>query len=133
MLKPGGALAVWTHDLPQITLPVDAVIMKLYEDLVGPYWLPECYLVEAGYRTIPFPFEEIQPLAYAIELPWSLDDLLGYLGTWSATRRFMNVHGANPVDQIAEELTGAWGDPAEKKPTHWQLYLRVGRVGDHAR
>ncbi len=133
VLKPGGALAVWTYGLLQITPPVDAVIMKLYEDLVGPYWPPERRLVEAGYRTIPFPFEEIQPPAFDIDLAWSLDDLLGYLGTWSATRRFMNAHGANPVDQIAEELTGAWGDTAEKKSTYWQLYLRVGRVGDHAR
>ncbi len=128
VLKPGGALAVWTHDLLQITPPVDTVIMKLYEDIVGPYWLPERRLVEAGYRTIPFPFEEIQPPAFDIDLAWSLDDLLGYLGTWSATRRFMNAHGANPVDQIAEELTLAWGDAAGKKPTHWPLHLRVGRV-----
>ena len=84
--------------------------MKVYEDLVGLYWPPERYLVEAGYRTIPFPFEEIQPPAFAIELPWSLDD--GSPGTWSTTRRFMNAHGANPVDQIAEERT--WGDAADK-------------------
>ena len=51
-----------------------AVITKVYEDFVGLYWPPERYLVEAGYRTIPFPFEEIQPPAFAIELPWSLDD-----------------------------------------------------------
>lgn len=52
---------MWTYGLLQVTPPVDAVIMKLYEDLVGPYWPPERYLVEAGYRTIPFPFEEIHP------------------------------------------------------------------------
>jgi len=75
-----------------------------------------------------FPFEEIQPPAFDIHLAWSLDDLLGDLGTWSATRRFINGHGANPVDQIAEELTGAWGDAAEKKSTYGPLHLRLGHV-----
>ena len=66
--------------------------------------------------------------AFDIDLAWSLDDLLGDLGTWSATRRFINGHGANPVDQIAEELTGAWGDAAEKKSTYGPLHLRLGHV-----
>ena len=128
VLKPGGVLAVWTYGLLQITPALDAVIRHLYEDIVDAYWPPERRLVEAAYRTLPFPFDEIPPPAFAIDLPWSLDDLLGYLGTWSATQRFMKTHSANPVDHIAEDLTLAWGNLAEKKTTHWQLYLRVGRV-----
>ena len=128
VLKPGGVVAAWTYALLQITPAIDRAVMRLYEYIVDPYWPPERRLVEAAYRTIPFPFEELQPPAFAIALTWSLGDLLGYLGTWSAVGRFINAHGTNPVDRIAEELTRAWGDPAERKSTHWQLHLRVGRM-----
>ncbi len=127
VLKPGGILAVWTYGLFRINPALDAVIDRFYKDIVGSYWPPERRMVEDGYRSLPFPFEEIQPPAFAMSLTWSLDDLLGYLGTWSATRRFMNTHGTDPITQIAADLANAWGDPAEKKQIHWTLPLRVGR------
>ena len=58
-----------------------------------------------------FPFEEVQPPDFDMALTWSLDDLLGYLGTWSATRRFMKTHSVNPVEQVEGELAEAWGAP----------------------
>lgn len=128
VLKPGGVLAAWTYGLPQITPALNAVIERFYQDIVGAYWPPERRLVEARYRTIPFPFDEIQSPAFAMQLLWSLDDFLGYLGTWSATRRFIQGRGTNPVDQVAEDLALAWGDPADGKTVRWQIYLRVGRL-----
>lgn len=128
VLKPGGVLAVWTYGLFQVNPALDAVIARYYEDLVGPFWPPERRLVEDRYRSLPFPFEEIQPPDFAMHLEWSLDDLVGYLGTWSATRRFIKAHDTDPVAQIAQALSSAWGDPAETKPVRWTLPLRVGRV-----
>lgn len=128
VLRPGGVVALWTYFLLEVTPAVDAVIARFYDEVVGAYWPPERRHVEARYRTIPFPFEELEPPAFAIEQTWSLGDLLGYLGTWSATGRFMQAHGVNPVEHIAEDLARAWGDAAEKKPSQWQLHLRVGRI-----
>ena len=127
VLKPGGILAVWTYGLLQINPALDAIIERLYKDIVGAYWPPERRHVEDGYRTLPFPFEALEPPFFTMSLLWTLDDLLGYLGTWSATRRFMKTHGLDPIVQIAEALTHAWGDPTELKLAQWTLPLRVGR------
>ncbi|MEO8028511.1 MAG: sugar transferase [Bryobacteraceae bacterium] len=43
------------------------------------------FLVETGYRTIEFPFRELQAPDVAISLDWTRDDLLDYVRTWSAT------------------------------------------------
>lgn len=128
VLKPGGALALWTYGLSSITPAIDAVVKKYYADIVGPYWPPERQLVDEAYRTLPFPFEELAPPTFDMTLIWSLDDLLGFLGTWSATRRFIKENGADPIDQIKGELARAWGDASRKKPTQWPLYLRVGHT-----
>ena len=39
-----------------MTPAVDALKDRVYVDLTGPYWPPERDYVDAGYRTIPFPF-----------------------------------------------------------------------------
>ena len=43
--------------------------------------------VETGYRTLPFPFDELAPPEFEMTLDWTLGELLAYLRTWSATAR----------------------------------------------
>ncbi|MFQ5572321.1 MAG: class I SAM-dependent methyltransferase [Rhodothermales bacterium] len=128
VLKPGGVLAVWTYSLMSATPAIDEVVYRYYETIVGAYWPPERRLVENAYRTIPFPFEEQQTPAFHMDLTWSLDDVLGYLGTWSATARFAKAHRTDPVAHIRDDLAEAWGRLSDKKKIHWTLYLRVGRI-----
>ena len=58
---------------------------------------------------------------------WSLEQLIGYLGTWSALRRYVQDKNTNPLDLISEELLNAWGDPGQGKPVTWPLILRACR------
>lgn len=128
VLKPHGALAVWTYGLPQITPAVDAVVERFYRDVVGPYWPPERRLVEARYRSLPFPFEEVHPPAFRLHAAWNLEALLGFFSTWSATRQFIQQTGADPVDHIRTDVEAAWGEQAEPKPVRWPVWMRVGRL-----
>jgi SAM-dependent methyltransferase len=128
VLAPGGVLAVWTYTsqlLDDATL--DAILTRFYTEVVGPYWPAERRHVEAGYRTLPFPYAELDPPALAMEERWTLPQLLGYLGTWSATQRFRETEGHDPVAQLADELASSWGDPVSVRLIRWPLSLRVGR------
>lgn len=58
-LKPDGLFAVIGYGLMVIDKKVDAAVHKLYEDILGKYWDSERRYIEEGYKTIPFPFEEI--------------------------------------------------------------------------
>jgi SAM-dependent methyltransferase len=127
-LGPGGVVALWGYDLMSVRPEVDAVVARLYHDIVGPYWPAERVLVEDGYRTLEFPFEELRPPTLQMEQAWDLAALYGYLRSWSATQRYALARNADPVLIVAEELAAAWGDPATVRPVRFPLFLRIGRV-----
>lgn len=126
VLRPGGVIAVWSYGQLRVSPAVDAVIGHLYEALVGPYWPPERRLVEEGYRSIPFPFAALEPPPFGMSARWSLAQLRGYLGTWSAVQRYKDAEGADPLQAVAEGLERAWGDTAGERTVVWPLALRVG-------
>jgi len=128
VLVPGGVLAVWTYGAQHLDEPaLDSVLRHFYAEVVGPYWPPGRRHVEAGYRTLPFPFPELEPPALAMQELWSLRQLVGYVGTWSATQRLREAVGHDPVDQLGHDLAQHWGDPAASRLIRWPLSLRVGR------
>jgi SAM-dependent methyltransferase len=128
VLKPGGLIAAWSYSLLRISPPIDIHIDKFYTDIVGPFWPPERKLVDDRYRSIPFPFAEMSAPQFSMEAKWSLEHLIGYLGTWSSVLKFSNKHGTDPIDLVIKDLRQAWGRPEQEKQIHWPIHIRVGRV-----
>jgi len=129
VLSPGGIIAAWAYGINQVEgEAVNEIVLDFYSNVVGPYWPPERKLVEDGYRTIPFPFEEITPIPFRMQTYWNLEQLLGYFSTWSATNRSMKSTGQNPIEPLAAALQRAWANPASPKTVTWPLSLRIGRV-----
>jgi ubiquinone/menaquinone biosynthesis C-methylase UbiE len=129
VLKPGGALAVWTYATNRVEgEDIDALVQDFYCNVVGPYWPPERKMTETGYRTIKLPFPEITlPLSFVMEARWTLAQLLGYFSTWSATNRFIGATGSNPISPLGEALSKIWGDLNSRRLVVWPIALRVGR------
>jgi len=128
VLKPGGIIAVWTYTLLDVEAGVDELITDFYRNVVGPYWPPERKMVDDRYRSLPFPFEPIATPGFSITTEWSRDDLLGYLGTWSATRAYMKEKGIDPLPALEQRLESLWPDRDRRKMLRWPLHMRVGRV-----
>ena len=125
---PGALLAAWCYEKCTVSAAVDAAVETLYSDIVGPYWPPERRLIERGYRDFDLPGEDLEAPAFDMALAWRANDMLGYLGTWSACRRYSAEHGSDPVDRIADDLQRAWGD--DVRTVRWPLRLRVCRLTD---
>ncbi|MFL6621765.1 MAG: class I SAM-dependent methyltransferase [Sulfurifustaceae bacterium] len=128
VLKPAGTIAVWTYGLIEISPAIDILVRRLHDDVVGRYWPPERQHVIDRYRKIPFPFPEVQAPAFALSADWTLDDLIGYFGTWSGLQRYVKALGRDPVDAIRAALTQAWGKSSARRTVTWPLHLRVGRL-----
>lgn len=128
VLKPNGALAVWCYDLFKVSPEIDRLVETFYDETVGPYWDFERRLVETGYHTIEFPFDHISPSDFRMQAEWSLDDVLGYVRTWSATKGFIAAREFDPVVDLGAALRSVWGESKIKKIT-WPLSVRVGRSG----
>lgn len=128
VLKPGGVIAAWTYTLLDVEAGIDELLTDFYRNVVGPYWPPERRMVDDRYRSLPFPFEPLAPPAFEIRTEWSRDDLLGYLGTWSATQAYIQAKGIDPLADFGRRLLPLWPDPVQKKILRWPLHLRVGRA-----
>jgi SAM-dependent methyltransferase len=127
VLRPHGVLAAWCYGLHRVAPEIDRLADHLYADVLGPYWPSERHHVEAGYRDLPFPFPEIASPFFSMERSWSLEDYLGYLGTWSAVRRYRAANRADPLEAVAAELAERWGPPGEARRVTWPIHLRIGR------
>jgi hypothetical protein len=118
---------------------VDAVIAHLYGQRLGRYWEPERRLVETGYAGVAPPFATaantlvVPPLELRHEL--TCDELIGYLGTWSALARARKETGTDPLAEVTAELraafagTTATSPSAEtlRRPVVWPLVVRAWR------
>ena len=131
VLKPGGFLAVWVYAANQLqNKAANQIVQDFYSNVVGPYWPPERRMTETGYRTIPFPFLEIGLPLFRMEASWTLNQLLGYFSTWSATNRYIKANSRNPLQPLAASLAKVWGDPNSPQQVVWPLALRIGATED---
>lgn len=127
VLKPDGVLAIWCYGLSRINPAIDRVVQHYYANIVGPYWPPERRYIDEKYRTIPFPFTELPTPENYMKAEWDMNELIGYLRTWSATQRFQVKNGLDPLDIVRRLLIKNWGDPQTRRTVRWPLYLRMGR------
>jgi len=128
VLRPRGVIAIWTYILFEIAPPIDKIVRNFYSGVVGPFWPPERRITEERYQTVEFPFAEFAAPTFMIEQMVTLDDVAGYIRTWSATRAFVKHHRLDPVDQLVSELTRVWGAPQQSRLARWPVAMRVGRV-----
>lgn len=129
VLRPGGAIVLITYGVTETDRDIKQVVAHFYREVVGPFWPPERHHVESGYRSLPFPFREETAPPLAIERQWSADDLIGYVGTWSASISAEAALGRAPFEKFAQDLRAAWGDPNLRRLIRWPLSLRIGRIG----
>ena len=127
VLKPDGILAAWTYNLTKISPEIDPLIHQYYSEILNGYWPERIHYLEEGYKTIPFPFEEISPPPFVMEIHWNLIQFSGFLNSWSATQRYKAQKGQHPLEMIWPKLTAAWGKEDEPRLIRWPLHFRIGR------
>jgi pimeloyl-ACP methyl ester carboxylesterase len=126
--RSGSIVAVWCYEMHSISPEIDRIVQRLYSDIVGPDWPPERRLVENGYRTLPFPFEELAVPPFEMKQQWDLNRALGYFASWSATQRYRARTGTDPLELIKPDLEAAWGELSLTRDVIWPLNVRIGRV-----
>lgn len=128
VVRPGGVVALISYGVVAAGHDADAVIQPFYRDVLARHWPPERHHVDEAYRTLAFPFREVVAPAFEIRLDWRLEDLVGYVGTWSAVWALERAEGPAPFAAFRRALADAWGSPTAVRTVRWPLALRVGRV-----
>ncbi|RUS66834.1 putative methyltransferase [Saezia sanguinis] len=129
--RPHAVIALITYGVLHVEGPVDAIVQQFYHDVIGPYWPAERRHVEEGYRNLPFPFAKIAAPVFAMTAQWRLDDLLGYIDTWSAVQAARKAVGIETVHTFQHEITLKWGASEQRRTITWPLSMRVGHISHH--
>ena len=83
--------------------------------------------METGYRELPFPAGELAPPDFAMSLEWTLDELLGYVRSWSATAAYTKARGTDPVVELRSRMAPRWSASSARHTVRWPLAVRVAR------
>lgn len=126
--KRGAVIALFSYGPRDIADAVHPLVHRFQEDVLRGFWPERIEYVHERYATLPFPFDEIAMPPFVMTAEWSLDELLAFLDTWSASQRFLQQRGTRAVDQIAPGLARAWGDPARRREIRVPLFARVGLI-----
>jgi SAM-dependent methyltransferase len=118
-------LAIWGYGLMTVSPEVDALVLRFYNDVTGPYWDKERRYIDESYTTIPFPFQEIKIPPFFIQASWTALHLEGFLNSWSAVQHYTRANGNNPVDELMPSIHRVWEGT---KSVRFPLFARIGRV-----
>lgn len=125
-----GIIAVWSYGMHKIDSEIDKMSEKLTVggEVLGNYWPQETKYVKEDYKTIPFPFEEIDVPKFEMSITWSFDDLFVYMETWSSVKRAQKLKNYNPLNLVKEDMKNLWGKDDEQKLVRWIINLRIGVI-----
>jgi len=129
---PGGVLALISYGVLDLAPPLNERFQRFYRDEIGPYWPAERKLVDSGYATIDFPFEEFTAPAMQIRVTWRLPEFLGYLQTWSAVRSAREAGREDILLTFARDIEALWDDAQTQRPVAWPINMRIGRINTAA-
>lgn len=125
--KPNALICVVGYGLFSVNHEVDELILDFYKNTLGIYWDKERKYIDEHYMTIPFPFSIIETPEFVNTMQWTLENLMGYLNTWSAVKHFIKQNNYNPVDDLQTRLEKEW-EKGESKTVKFPLLVRMGEI-----
>lgn len=125
--RPDAIIAAWTYNLLSVDEEVDSQIQNFYFKTLEGYWDKERKYVDSGYIDLYFPYAEMESPGFCIEVQWSLEDLIGYINTWSGVKKFISRNNVNPVVELFNNLKYCW-QRQNIKTVKFPLHLKLARI-----
>lgn len=126
--RRGAVVAIWGYERMAAATPaIQDVFDRFNADVLGPFWSPHRAMIEDGYRSLAFPFEELPPEPFVLHASFTAETLARHVGTWSATNRFREEHRADPVPSFLEDLRRVWPSREHVEAVTWPGVMRIGR------
>lgn len=125
---PEAVIALVSYGVLQLDDQLNERFLHFYYDEIGPYWPPERQLVDNGYRDIHFPFDEIPAPTLRISYQWTLQQLLGYISTWSAVTRASESGNIAVLQQFSQDIGTLWGEEKTLRTVSWPVIIRAGKI-----
>jgi len=128
VVRPGGVLAVWTYHVGDVEPPWEDFFLRLWLEVLKPYFAPETKLVDERYWTLELPGEEIEAPTFCMEAEWTCRQVVDFVESWSGTAAYRKATGRDPLEGRLAELERLWGDAETPRRIGWPLALRAVRL-----
>ncbi|APV48996.1 hypothetical protein BWI17_04450 [Betaproteobacteria bacterium GR16-43] len=127
VLRPGGLLLVVGYYRTDLDPAMELEFERTVLDPLRPHWPKQNRLLWDEYKDVPFPFARVAFPAPGIERDWTVDQLLDYVGSWSATRRLLESQPTYLAEARAR-LAPVWGEGTRRVtlPLHVQCGRHAG-------
>ncbi|GFR72207.1 SAM-dependent methyltransferase [Elysia marginata] len=103
ILKPGGSLVIYGYATCSLApKELDDYFQKFYHSVLPEYWTGGRKAVEDKYTCFSIPYEGWKRNDdMTIEKDWSIDEFVGYLGSWSAVNEYNQKNSpANILEKV---------------------------------
>lgn len=101
--KPNALFCAWGYAWFDCDQELDNEFVQPFRALIAPYWAANNRILWDGYRNedILFPFQRITAPELAIQVQWSVPQLIEYMQTWSS---YKHAQQNKDVSHALEEL-----------------------------
>lgn len=123
--QPHGMLSYWGYNLLQINEHIDPLIKDFHDHVLNMYWDDERKILLDEYESIKFPLINKKKVRFNYQVKWTIDELEGYLNSWSALQSFIRQNNNNPIPVLIQQLTRRW---AGKMTITFPVFLIHGYV-----
>jgi len=123
---PGALVALVSYGNLVVDGAAGVEIDRFYHQVAGPYWPRGREHVENGYRDLVMPWAPVEAPPIEMTAAWTRDELVGYVGSWSATARLIEVEGSAQLEALCARLAAVWPD-GERRLVRWPLLVRLAR------
>lgn len=124
--KPNCFIALWGYGLLSVNPTFDALLNGFYKHVIGPYWDYARKHIDDRYANISFPFKSISTPHFQTIKYWNINHLAGYLSTWSAVKKYIDVHGEDPVLKFIESSQKSFGSGIQE--VKFDFFMRAGKA-----
>jgi len=126
--KNNAVFACWAYNVLQTDKDeLNKIIREFYWQTIHSYWDPERSHVDAEYKTIPFPFEEMPNPGFTTQVEWDLDWLRGYFFTWSAVQHYIENNNADPINKLMKKIRSIFDENVKLK-IYFPIFMRIGII-----
>lgn len=124
--RPRALVALVTYGVMFIDRELDDVINHFTFETLDGFWPPERRHVDSGYADLVFPLEQVVLPSVTMRASWRLEQVVAYVGTWSAVAALRKAGQSERFDEFTRALSARWGEREAVREVSWPLAMRAG-------
>ncbi len=112
-LRPGGLFAAWSYAWMATESSVQDAFLTPFYEAIDPFWGEGNRMIARGYTddVIAFPFDRLEPPQIEFGEDWSIEQIVGFAESWSATMRARTEGNLGPtLDALIDQARTAFSN-----------------------